>query len=178
MTGTVGDAPSRLTAGPIAAGAELDCGRALGTLDEAWIWGGGVMPVAEVPKAAFPQIWPRMLPIVEAALKRGNGEYEPEDVLAALQSGEWRALIATQPGKLRAIAICGVVPYPRSRHLWVHVAGGEGAAEGVAAMMPALRQLAREGKCDRIRFQGRRGWARSGALPGWRHSADIVTMEV
>lgn len=155
--------------------ASLLCGRAG---EDAWIWGGGKMSVAEVPKDAMPRIWPRLLPIVKAALDHGHGEYEPEDVLAACQSGEWRALIATQPGRLRAVAICGVVSYPRGRHLWVHVAGGDGAVDGVAAMMPALHQLAREGQCDRIGFQGRRGWARSGALPGWRHSADIVTMEV
>lgn len=136
------------------------------------------MKVAEVPVEALPRIWPRVLPVIEAALAHSNGGYWAEDVLAACESGEWRMLIATEPSKLRAVACCGVVTFPRKKLLWVHVAGGDGAAEGVAAMLPALRQLAREGGCEMISFEGRRGWLRSGALPGWRHNADVMSLEV
>lgn len=136
------------------------------------------MKVAEVPREALPRIWPRVLPIIQAALERGDGGYWPDDVLAACERGEWRMLIACEPGALRAVACVGVTEYPRSRFLWVQVAGGHGAKEGVAAMMPALKQIAREGGCQRIAFEGRRGWLRSGALPGWQHSADVVTCGV
>lgn len=134
------------------------------------------MIVAEVPAARLHEVWPRVLPHLEAALARGHGEMDSADVRERIAAGEWRLLIATAPGVLAGFAVFGVVDWPRARHLWCFYAGGERGDDALAAMLPAARVLAREGRCARVFWRGRPGWLRR--VPGAREAGRLQMMEV
>ena len=129
------------------------------------------MPVEKVP-----EVWPHVMADIGKALAR-SGDYSLADAGAMLADGIWRLWIAAKPSGLVAAALTEVLDYPRRRVLHVHAAGGA-EGEGVSAMWPLVRIYARQHECAVLRFQGRRGWARSTFIPReWRHVADIVEVE-
>lgn len=118
-----------------------------------------------VPRESVAEVWLQFAPHFQAALERGAGEYWLEDVRQFLADGSWQAwgAFSTSDGLL-ACAATEVVEYPRTRILFLHMAGGR-QGEAVGAMWPLVREWARSQGCSAMRFMGRKGWARSGMLP-------------
>lgn len=136
---------------------------------------------ALVPRERVDRVWARVAPALAEAIRRGGcGECTLEDARALIDDGAWLLWIAVGlDGRLLAAATTETAEYPRARHLFVTLAGGEDAGEGVAALWPLLRSYAVARECSAVKFMGRRGWARSGALPaGWRHAHDVVVVPV
>jgi len=135
--------------------------------------------LAQVPPDEIWRWWPRVVPSIADAIGHSSGEFTLGEVKRRLENEVWRLLILTEPGRLTAWACLGVVLNDDdSKTLWCYLAGGENAAHGVAAMQPAMQAMAVSEGCSRLACRGRRGWLRSGALPGWRHAADILEREI
>lgn len=119
-----------------------------------------------VPREDIGRFWPHMEPHIQAALAYSAGEFWPEDIRANLEAGAWQAWGAVTPEDgLLACATTEIMDYPRARILFLQFAGGQ-EGRAVAALWPLVRTWARAQGCAAMRFMGRRGWARSGMLPG------------
>lgn len=133
----------------------------------------------QVPREQVAEAWPHMLPHIRQALVQSAGEYWPEDVLENLEVGAWQGWISAHPDVgLMACAVTSVEDYPRARILFLHLAGGH-QAEAVSSLWPLVNLWAASQGCSAMRFMGRKGWARSGALPeGFRLVQDSVVIPV
>lgn len=126
-----------------------------------------------VPPGEWESVWPDAAPLLREAFDRG-GDFAVEDAPAHLESGHWGLWIVVDRGRMIAAAITEIVQFPQRKLLWVVAAGGA-MRPGVAALWPLLQACAQENGCAAVRWSGRRGWARGGALPeGWRHVAEVV----
>ena len=117
-----------------------------------------------MPPDRVAEVWPWVLPHVEAALRHGAGEYLAIDVRGYCEAGTWQLWIATRPGELIGAALTEVVDYPRRRILFLHLAGAQ-EGEALAPLWEMARRWARDLGCDAMRFVGRPGWQRTALLP-------------
>lgn len=125
-----------------------------------------------IPAAQVGEVWPAILPLVEAALRHGGEGYSAGAVRAALDGGEWQLW-----GDGRSIACTRIAEYPAGRVLFVTLASG--GLESVGPMWDAMKAFGAAHGCRTARAMTRPGWTRSGRLPpGWRHTQDIVTVEL
>lgn len=130
----------------------------------------------------IPGWWHEIGPLLCRALRHGRGEYDEHQILARLCDGRWVLVGLIKDGALAGVAACEVVRHDRDgpAHLWVVMGSGSDAPETVQAMWSPIQNLARANNCTEVRVLGRRGWARSGAMPaGFRHTHDLLsyTME-
>lgn len=131
-----------------------------------------------VPRERVAEVWPHVLPHVEAALAQSAGEYWPQDVQDYCAQGDWQLWIATRPGELVGMATTEVMDYPRARLLFVHLAGAR-EGQAVTAMWPLVQTFAASQGCSALRLVGRRGWARSGFVAGpWRVTQENIVIPV
>lgn len=135
------------------------------------------MNLALVPSDRVAEIWPHVSGLVDAALAESGGGYRPVDVVEALEEGRWLMWLATTPGEVLSMCCTHVAEFPARKFLYVVLAAGK--MDAVRVLWPAIRDCARAQGCSAVHFFGRRGWARSGALPeGFRVSREVVTMEL
>lgn len=106
------------------------------------------------------------------ALRRLNGLYEEDDIVAGLLAGSmrlWR--------KPHAAAVTVIETYPRMRLITTLLAGAE------TGYLHELMELAKEGEaygiangCKRVRLLGRKGWER--VLPDFDFDYIAMTKEL
>lgn len=126
------------------------------------------LAVACIPPHAAPEVWAQAGPMLARALRFARGEYQAHHVMARLATGQWLLWVAEDAeGALRACCVTEVVKHDidAPAHLWVLLGAGTDAPEAVAAMWPHIRTHARRIGCTEVRFMGRLGWGRRGALP-------------
>lgn len=126
------------------------------------------LTVSAVSRDQIKALWHTEGPQLCRALRHGRGEYEPHHVKARLEDGRWLLWRADDDdGRTRGLAATEIVSYePDTRpHLWVILGAGYAPDEVVHSMWEPIRAHAKIAGCSQIRFLGRPGWARSGAVP-------------
>lgn len=118
-------------------------------------------------------VWDAIRPGLERALKKGGGDWRPEDVYASCVAGD-AFLYRAESG-----AFC-ILQMQHNEHLvqkecWVWVAYVP-PNETLSDYFPQVETLAREAGAVRMRFESRRpGWHRA---PGWEVASSTFTKEL
>ena len=134
---------------------------------------------SESPSSAEPEIdgfWvephnvmrlaPLMIPHIERAVARSNGEVRTGHILDAAERGEFFLSVATE-GKDKIVAVCGseFVFYPTGRKLLrVSLLGGNGMRRWIH-LMKRVEEFARKNGCHAVQVTGRKGWGRVVSYP-------------
>lgn len=124
--------------------------------------------IACIPPHAIPEVWVHVGPMLARALRYVRGEFHAHHVLSRLVDGRWLLWVCErEDGTLQACAVTEILRYDSDTppHLWVLLGAGTDAPEAVAAMWPYIRVYAKRYGCTAVRFMGRLGWGRRGALP-------------
>ena len=127
--------------------------------------------VSRVPPWQVSMVWPFVRAWLERAVQYNSGEQTIDDVRVFCEHMDAELWLITVDGALRG---CGVtqIQKPVLQILYV---GGDGVRDW-PYLRAKLAEWARHAGCTRLRFKGRRGWARLLSADGWRQSA--IEMEV
>lgn len=118
--------------------------------------------LSRVSPEAAAQIWPKIEGFIAGALRRSHSLSLslPTDILAHVLFGRMQLWVAHDEAKIDAAIVTRVIPWDRSRTLYVPIVGGRNLK---AWLEPAMDELERYGKsegCRDIRGEFRQGWAR------------------
>jgi hypothetical protein len=119
-----------------------------------------------------PELWLKILPLVESALEQGHGEYEAEDIYQALLSRDMQ-LWTDGCG----IGVTEIVRYPQKSVCWVVLASGGPMADWLP-QVSVIERWAKSKGCAEIRAIGRAGWARAMEKYGWQRPYALVRKEL
>ncbi|MCU0810607.1 MAG: hypothetical protein MUE59_06155 [Thiobacillaceae bacterium] len=127
------------------------------------------MSPALVPPQALHDVWPHVLPGVEAIRERCREVWLPEDVYAALRYGD--AQLWAWPG-LDSWMVLRVVTdlHSAARTMLVWLAWSRpGTPDRLCEGLDWARQVARQAQIGTVAFESpRKGWERRAPQLGWR----------
>lgn len=112
--------------------------------------------------------WPKALPLLEPAIRRGATLYDPDDIKALVTAPEagtprgWSLWILAERTQLLGAWTTNVRYYPKTPVLEIAFAGGDGMSRWYDLALSETEKFARECGCDRLRIGGRRGWEKFG----------------
>lgn len=109
--------------------------------------------------ARMDEWWGEFLPFVERALAEGMGEWNADDIRAAIKLNEMQAWGAYD-GSIVAGMVTQIINYPRKRVCDLLLASGERMADWLPALAYVKAWAKQEG-CSCVRVMGRRGWLRA-----------------
>lgn len=112
-----------------------------------------------LPAARLDEWWGEFLPFVERALAEGMGEWNAEDIKAAIKLNEMQAW-AAYDGKMVAGMVTQILNYPRKRVCDLLLASGERMADWLV-WIDFIKAWAKREGCHVVRVMGRRGWLRT-----------------
>jgi hypothetical protein len=118
--------------------------------------------VARLNPADAAGVWEKVCPLLDPAIRRSGGLYEPDDVKALVTGGGWSLWLAGDDKAVCAAWTTVVKHFPRGKVLEIPFAGGAGAEGWYEQALAETDKFAREMGCDRLRCAGRKGWARMG----------------
>ncbi len=99
-------------------------------------------------------LWPQIGGLLARALPYGRGEYELDDIRAAIEGGRMFAIgVVDDAARVEFAAACSLIVYPRKRVLYVVVGAGRGAARTGEALLSAAATLGADWIETRCRTQ-------------------------
>lgn len=126
------------------------------------------MEVSLVPTELVEGLWPRVSRHFERAAEYTFGRYEPEDILAAVASGNAHLWVVIDSDDIIGVTITRFWQYPRKRCLdMVFLAGDEGFS-WKDPMLKVLQHWAYDNGCEVIESSGRPGFARAFKDDGYK----------
>lgn len=131
------------------------------------------MHLRTVAPDALTEIWPRVLPWIADACRRGTGDQTPADLRLICRRGEGALiLICCEDGEPVAAGVTQVRDHrDGARTCWVLAVGGAGARSWLDTLGVIEANAARIG-CEAVEFVGRPGWAR--LLPDYEARTSYV----
>jgi len=127
-----------------------------------------------IPATEVRIIWPKVINFIELALKRGQGEWAAEDILAALLVREMQLWVAYEGDCIKAAGVTQVVYYPQKRVCDFLLAGGTGLRFWLKRKSLVLDWAKQQG-CSHVRIFGRDGWGR---VLGWKKAYSVFVGEI
>jgi hypothetical protein len=135
--------------------------------------------VVPILPAAVPSVWPRCRPLVDAALKRGDGECVADDVAERCARGQALLWMVVDPRYgLRGVVVTEPVVYPRKRTLNLWIVSGDHLAAWRPAAEAAIAAHALTLGFSELEASGPAGWGRLGRETGWRPVRTVYRREV
>lgn len=108
-----------------------------------------------VPPERLGAVWAEVAPWIEAAVKRGQGDENPTDVLVAIARGSY--LLFHEPGRF---AVVGQIQrHPQQTIGQILYCGGTGL-EDIKTAFDNAKHWCRANGITALRTFGRRGWGR------------------
>lgn len=104
--------------------------------------------------------WPRVLPLIAEACKRGGDCHSPDDTLEALRAGRMQLWVAVSSEALDAVFVTRIVKHPGRTVAEVVIATGSGYQDWYAQFLETVEAWARANGADRVRLVARPGWQR------------------
>ena len=123
-------------------------------------------------------VWPRVLPLIERALARGQGdESTPEDVLSRLATGESQLWVVARESEITAAAVLSVMDSAKKRKLHIDILSGTDMPAWVDQLEDLFRKFKDRVDADCIEASCRPGLARVLSNRGWRRKAVVMSIE-
>ena len=101
------------------------------------------------------------------ALDVAGKTHGPDDVARAVDEGRMQAWTAGD-----SLVVTEVLNYPQARALNVFLAVGN--LDEVLSLLPDLEAFGREHGCEKMRMEGRKGWARVLPSHGWKENKLVI----
>jgi hypothetical protein len=96
-------------------------------------------------------------------LRRGRGEYLPEDILKAVKARRMQMWVAEDGEIIKAVGVTTITVFPRLKVCEFILLGGSGLLQWRHEKEQIMAWARRQG-CQEIRGGGRKGWLR---VSGW-----------
>jgi hypothetical protein len=128
-----------------------------------------------VPSGRVDTVWPTVEPLIEKALARGCGGYEPRDVRADLKDNTAQLWLAVDGKELLAAMVGRIAIYPRHKVYLLYLLAGR-ERERWLFLLDYLEPGARKRGCKALVAEGRKGWAR--VLEGWTETHVVLRKEL
>lgn len=114
--------------------------------------------ISAIPHTKIDQIWPKVAPLLERAIDKGNGECDIDDLHSYLENNSHMLIIAHEGEELQAALTLNMIEYPAKRILNISYSSGELMSEWLDDFMDVAVMIAKEHQADSIYIQGRDGW--------------------
>ena len=134
-----------------------------------------MIEITTVPLEGLHTVWPTVEPMLEKAVRRSNGRYEIQDVLAAIMRGNEVLWIALEDEEILGSLTTSIMDYPHRRFLVGHWLGGKQIMKWRHEMLDTLDNWALDNKCDGFEMTGRYGFNKIFEGRGW--SQPFVVLE-
>ncbi|MDP4026344.1 hypothetical protein Q8W71_27345 [Methylobacterium sp. NEAU 140] len=113
-----------------------------------------------VPTAELPEVWPRVLPWIAEACRRGDRDQTPADLLLLCRREEAAlVLIYGEGAEPAAAGVAQVRDHADGDRVCAILAVGGSGARGWRETLRTIEENAARIGCSRIAFAGRPGWA-------------------
>jgi hypothetical protein len=124
--------------------------------------------IVPIPSRDAAGVWPLALPLLDPAIALAGGDFEPSDVLAAIEARDFQLWLAQSDDDVIGAVVSTLTVYPRGKALGCLFVGGEigRIEEWWRPMLAALEKFAHATACRRIEGALRPGWSR--LLPGMK----------
>ena len=141
------------------------------------------MQASMVPNELARELWPDIEEYIEKGAAYSGGRYEPEDILALVETLGYKLWIAFDGTGIKGAVVTGFVQYPRLKALDMMFIGGEDGPEWKLPMLNLLKKWGADNGCVKLEAMGREGWERmfkdEGAKRRWlAFEIDIAPAEV
>lgn len=134
--------------------------------------------VSGVPADQVALLWPRIEPLVEKALRHGEGdESDPATVRAELEAGRM-VLWVIHDAEIVAVLVLKVLVHPRKKTLHLVLTAGTRLAEWVGEIEGLLRDYAGLIGADTIEASCRDGLMRVLKKRDWKRKATIMELPI
>ena len=133
-----------------------------------------------VPQDMVEETWPVVGPIIERALKYGEGDRQTlESMKAALVSGQAMLWVTRSYGEIVGTIVVKLVDYPNKRAVFVELIAGDAGthnlfAKSFGAVNDMLKRFKKLNKADTIEASCRPGLARILERRGWKPKAVVM----
>ena len=127
-----------------------------------------------VPPLGVIHEWPRVAPLIQSTLARGEGSYAEGDVAGYCISGLWQLWIVERDGEVVALCIGEILNFPRMKKYLLRYLAGDFKA--IEQHIPAVECWAREQGCYMLEGYARKGWVRR--MPDWTQRYVIFQKEL
>lgn len=117
---------------------------------------------------AIGQFWPQIATLLERSLPYGRGEYTLDDIRIGLGAGQMFAIGIIEDYKVRFVATCTLVTYPRKTVLYVQHGAGRDAPNLKDTLIQAARTLGADWIETRCRLSVARLYRRYGFDIGYQ----------
>jgi len=134
--------------------------------------------ISQVQTGDLGAVWPRVRPLVERALRHGQGDgTSVEVVLAGLVEGVTQLWVIHEGDDIQACIVLSVTSHPKGRKVFVELLSGEGMDDWADALEGLLRDFKDLTGSACIEASCRKGLARYLSRRGWKTKAVIMSLE-
>ena len=102
-------------------------------------------------------VWPDVEPLLQSALRHGQGEYRIEDIYHALQQGTMQLWLASIGKDLLGCGVTEIINFPNTVVCHLDFVAGENW-DVWKSQISVIEDWALSIGCDKLRWFGRKGW--------------------
>jgi hypothetical protein len=105
----------------------------------------------------IPIVWNQVVPMLESALTRSDGEYFLQDIYALLMYHKMQLWVVADEVEIKTCIVTEFRHFPQKKICYIVLSAGEGLSQW-AHLMQELEQWAYDEGADLIRAYGLKGW--------------------
>ena len=136
------------------------------------------MPVAPIPAGQIERFWPVAAPLLAPAIARAQGDWQADDVHAALLARDLQLwLWLNDDGIATAAGVTTIDVRPRRAVCVVMFLGGRDRSSWQEEALDTITTWARAEGCTAIEGHGRPGWLRVLRNTAWRTTTHTLRQE-
>jgi hypothetical protein len=134
--------------------------------------------ISQVTAEQVDVVWPHFLPMVERALRHGQGDaMAPCDVFGKIKSGDWILWIAHEGEDVMAGVVIEVSQFPRKKVVFVVMLVGSRWDEWADDLEKVLLEFKELNHADCIETSCRDGLVKKLGKRGWGRKATIMELK-
>lgn len=126
-----------------------------------------------VARETIDEVWPDVLPMIEAVAKRAGCIWTVDSVRERLKAGTMQLWVATVGDRFGGIVVTDVHPSAAGKTCSLPIIWGDRLDQWIDRL-DVIEAWAREAGCVRLEGIGRDGWQKPLAPFGWRKTAIVI----
>ena len=124
--------------------------------------------------------WQNILPYIERALERGNGDFTPEYIMGRVVDGDYQLWAGIDTGDIQFVAVTRLEYFESSEKtvclvMWL---AGKNMTDWFEQVTAEIESWAITRGCNELRIIGRPGWERVGKQEGFRKTHTILAKQL
>ena len=123
------------------------------------------------------KIWPQIAPMVESALKHGDGRVAERDIFDGVMNKVFTLWVTRKKRQIKAVCVTQIINSPRKRFLNLYLLSGENRSDWLPHE-DTIAAYARAMGCEQLTIEfGRIAWERK-LNDGWRKVAIVMVKDL